>query len=427
MLAAITMAAAVYAVAAALEAYFLFCLCGGERRWNARTWLCVVAGGLLTLWACVCSNSLTPFLLTLALLKWGLAARQRPLAKGTAARLLAEWVLELLCLSIASFLFCKWGPLYPEIPLGSVEGWMPSFLILFACKAQGTFIVRYYRLRRQGQVRGNFQWLFLFASLALLVLLGFLSYQPLTSSGQQILGAAAVLCLLAANFSAIPLLRKEIRRVQGEQAHLYLKKRLADQNKRYAELYQSQQKLRALKHDLHHRLTAIAGMLDAGDVAAAKAYLQSLDGNLREQRLLFSQLPAVDAVIADAAAHIHALGGTFEFRNRLKGRVKIDQMDLAVLIGNALDNALEGLSQVEKRGNVLLQFAQEGDYIHILLENPSPCRDTSALTSTKPDADAHGIGIGQMRYLAAKHQGSVRFAYSPDKSLFRMTALLLNA
>ena len=90
----------------------------------------------------------------------------------------------------------------------------------------------------------------------------------------------------------------------------------------------------------------------------------------------------------------------------------IDRMDLYVLLGNALDNAIEAVQRIrnETERIIQLRISRKDSFVHIRLENSYEgdleWRDDLPLT-TKEDKSSHGIGLKSIRSIARKYDGDV--------------------
>lgn len=98
--------------------------------------------------------------------------------------------------------------------------------------------------------------------------------------------------------------------------------------------------------------------------------------------------------------------------------------DVYALIGNALDNALEAVSQCGQAEKKVISFnlkLQQGVVcmqVENYFENPLKYSD-GELVSTKRDGGLHGYGIKSIRYIAEKYGGSARV--QTEDSVFTLT------
>ena len=90
----------------------------------------------------------------------------------------------------------------------------------------------------------------------------------------------------------------------------------------------------------------------------------------------------------------------------------MDVMDLSALFGNALDNAIEGVSVLPDTGQRLIHLAvtRQKGFVSIRLENR--CReslyvDKGLPRTTKRDKGLHGYGLKSIQATVEKYGGSV--------------------
>lgn len=119
----------------------------------------------------------------------------------------------------------------------------------------------------------------------------------------------------------------------------------------------------------------------------------------------------------------------FEFNDYdVLSRINIDPTDLAIILGNALDNAIEACTKVfnisKKCIHIFLSIKSEKIYVRIT--NPvSKQVDINNLTTSKEkDPEKHGFGIISMQQIAHKYNGEVLF--SCDNCEFSTIFILSN-
>lgn len=105
----------------------------------------------------------------------------------------------------------------------------------------------------------------------------------------------------------------------------------------------------------------------------------------------------------------------------------MNPMDLYVMLGNALDNAIEAVRKIkeeEKRVISMRVYAKE-DLIILQIENTC-LEETSVpedgnLSTTKSDKNYHGYGIGSIRKIVEKYNGSL--SLRKNDNMFILTAV----
>lgn len=110
-----------------------------------------------------------------------------------------------------------------------------------------------------------------------------------------------------------------------------------------------------------------------------------------------------------------------------EGLNQLDVVDLYTLMGNALDNAIEAVMQIEKKENryILVRVYRRGNMNVITVENAYQghiqIEDHLPITS-KSDAYNHGIGLKSVKHIVNKYQGG--FYLSTDNQVFLLTITL---
>lgn len=116
-----------------------------------------------------------------------------------------------------------------------------------------------------------------------------------------------------------------------------------------------------------------------------------------------------------------------EYSIVLDDELYVDQFDIAMILANALDNAIEGAERsddVDK--HVSLNICRASNYISIYLENTATGPVANDFMTTKPDKRNHGFGMAQMKDIAAKYKGSFQPEFMPEEKLFTLNIMLYN-
>lgn len=147
-------------------------------------------------------------------------------------------------------------------------------------------------------------------------------------------------------------------------------------------------------NNIENRLTKQANVLDkfSGDSISGNSIIDTV----LSYKTTFAKSKNIDVVVT--------------YKN-LKN-ICISGIDMSILLGNALDNAIEAVELVEdidlKRIEVFV-YIKNGQ-IFIIVKNPVKTNiNVEHLQTTKKNNVAHGYGILNMRSIAQKYDGSVTF------------------
>lgn len=204
-----------------------------------------------------------------------------------------------------------------------------------------------------------------------------------------------------------------------------MEKQLIDQKLHYAEMKAHVEDARKTRHDFKHYLAAVQHFIDTDD----KSGLQNYCDDLIEKVNVDIQIPytgntAVDGVLYRYARLARENNIKFEYNGSFKSD-GIADMDMCVLLGNALENALQGCKTVDNNRFILLAAETKGQMFSVVVSNSFDgvvLVNSGALLSRKRHNEP-GIGIESMRTVCKRYDGSLQF--QNDESVFYLTAMLL--
>ena len=183
----------------------------------------------------------------------------------------------------------------------------------------------------------------------------------------------------------------------------------------YQGLRQQETQVRRLRHDLRNHLTAVRGLLEQGDEQGAIRYLDQMAGSpaLRGTRRLCEN-EAANAVLTAKAEAMEREETVADFAVSLPRDLPVADVDLCALLGNALDNALEGTRGGTARRIAVRCKADKGLFM-LRVENTLGGEVKPDLATTKADKAAHGFGIPGMREIAERYGGTLDAGVRDDR------------
>ena len=176
----------------------------------------------------------------------------------------------------------------------------------------------------------------------------------------------------------------------------------------YQGLRREENQVRTLRHDLRNHLTALRGLMETGERDKALQYIDQLADSpaLRGGKRLCEN-DAANAVLSAKAEAMEREGIAADFAVSLPKDLPVADTDLAALLGNALDNAIEGVQNAAEK-KVTLRCRVEKGLLMLRLENPVGGEIQADLSTTKADSAAHGFGIPGMREIAERYGGTLQ-------------------
>ena len=89
----------------------------------------------------------------------------------------------------------------------------------------------------------------------------------------------------------------------------------------------------------------------------------------------------------------------------------INAVDIGVLFGNLLDNAIEAAEKTKNR-RITVDVQINGTYLSIIVSNSIECsilETNSTLETSKNNKISHGIGIKSIKSIVKKYEGMIQF------------------
>lgn len=229
--------------------------------------------------------------------------------------------------------------------------------------------------------------------------------------------AAAIVSvsLIAAEMLTYYIFFREIATVrkQAETA-----RELAVWQTQYQQISQRMEEARRLRHDLRHHLNTLGALNAQGRQEEIADYLKqygTVYDRLEEQR--FSGDPVVDSVLEYYLALAEEEGIPVKCRVSLEGGGSgVDAMDMTVLLGNCLENALEALRPLPAEARQLsVEIAPMGVMLLVRivntcgnLEDGGDFAGWEAFPSCKGKG-RKGVGLRSVAVIAEKYGGSAQF------------------
>lgn len=168
---------------------------------------------------------------------------------------------------------------------------------------------------------------------------------------------------------------------------------------------------RKIQHDMKHRLVVAEQLLNRGDVRAAELYirrfLEELDG--------IGAFPVGDCAwktvleIKKKKAAKKEIMVQMDTGELVLGR--IEELDVCVLLGNLLDNAIEAEELLKEGRQIRLHMREEFGIVFITIRNriaESVLQKNRRLQSTKQNRGMHGFGIASVRGIVRKYNGTLK-------------------
>ena len=169
--------------------------------------------------------------------------------------------------------------------------------------------------------------------------------------------------------------------------------------------------MRGYKHDFHHHLQTLKGQLEAGEVDRAIAYIEQLDKNLQGvDTLLKTGNVTVDAILSAKIAQARAEGIAVTVQANLPRELTLSDLELSIVIGNLLDNAIEACRKAEGEKFLRLTLRIKGNMLYFYLLNSAGKKQTKIGSLFRTGkSGTHGFGLHRAEAILRQHGGWVKY------------------
>ena len=174
-------------------------------------------------------------------------------------------------------------------------------------------------------------------------------------------------------------------------------------------------------HDMKHQLSALRS---AGERERAAA-MEELENAIESyDTVARTGNEPLDTIITEKLPHCRANGITFNYLVDAERLRNIASLDIYSLFGNAIDNAIEAVTELpEGERSILLRVLGRGNMTVIHVENT--CAGEPKIVDGNPvseKGEGHGYGTVSIRSIAKKYGGTVTF--SAENGKFSLDMLL---
>ena len=170
--------------------------------------------------------------------------------------------------------------------------------------------------------------------------------------------------------------------------------------------------MRGYKHDFHNHLQTLKGYIEAGESERALKYIEELDyGVMNTDTLLKTGNVSVDVILSAKIAKAKSKGINVTVKANLPDNLNITDVELSIVIGNLLDNAIEACTaSTDKEPFIRVYLVMKSNMMYFSMLNSSGDKlkkDGSLFNSKK--GGFHGFGLRRTESIIEKHGGWIKY------------------
>lgn len=227
------------------------------------------------------------------------------------------------------------------------------------------------------------------------------------------LGTTVVsLLLIPMNIFQFRIYDKIKEKTKVEKRNLIYQQMVALYEKQIAEREETTRKIRQFRHDMKLHLSAVRELAEEKDTDGIISYIDELanDPGMRKSDFANSGNLLLDGLLNQAYERAVKTKIQMKLRLEIPYKLNISDADLYVILGNALENALEASEKVPQEERLIeLSLVYKNGDLRIGIRNryvEEPRKDSQGtFLSSKNNSEYHGIGLYSIRETVKKYHG----------------------
>ena len=246
-----------------------------------------------------------------------------------------------------------------------------------------------------------------------------------------------VICvlLLSAIVASVILFQKLVQYNEETRKRAILENQVWQMQKEIVEIQDIYTDMRGLRHDMRSHITNIS-LLVKNVAGSVNEELESYIGKMEKtvSKLDFTYQtgnPITDIIIHQKGQEAEKKQIQFKVDFAYPPNLLIDIYDIAVILNNALENAIEACRKAEGNKQIKLHSYVKGSLFFIEVENDFSEdiiieKESGLPVSSKESGKLHGIGISNIQRCAKKYKGDIDIEISDTdgRKKFSLTVMM---
>lgn len=195
---------------------------------------------------------------------------------------------------------------------------------------------------------------------------------------------------------------KRINRLEDEQ--------IITQRIYYKKLLDNYSELRRFKHDYKNQLIVLQSYLEQDNIEYVKQYIKSSNEYVNSLERYHTGCFVFDALLDYKSQKANKHNTSIKCSGKFNP-LSLDDVDLCIIFGNALDNAIEACEKIYNETNktISVTITQQNHLLNVIITNPiyePPVLDNNTIETSKNDSDNHGFGLYSINRTIKKYDGT---------------------
>lgn len=232
------------------------------------------------------------------------------------------------------------------------------------------------------------------------------------------LAVVAVTTLIFSNLIVFYIYEHQIRLTEIHTKETMLNKNLEQQLGYYKELSERQNISNKSMHDLKNKIFSLKELIENNPDKGLEEISNICDEVVASYSLKYTHIPAVDSLISAKMQIMEHNNIKFNCNVYIPENNSFDSMDMCILLGSLLDNAIEANQKIKEERYIRMIMKQNMSYLSIVIENPV-CEEVEFWKedgfTTKNEKELHGYGVKSAREVVKKYDGDLLYIMKEKK------------
>jgi signal transduction histidine kinase len=209
----------------------------------------------------------------------------------------------------------------------------------------------------------------------------------------------------------------------------YMNQQVNMQKKQFETLTEATLHVREIRHDLRHQIAAMREYIKKGELAKLNAYLDELSGGISSTVTgIYCKNIAVNSVCGYYVSVAAIEGVDVDVRLDIPEQTgNVSSMDLCVIVGNLLENAIDALRRLDVGHKYIKARARvANETLSIIVENNFDGRwkkQQGTYISSKDDTERRlGLGLQSVNTVCEKYEGFMRIEH--EDNIWRVSTIV---
>lgn len=228
-----------------------------------------------------------------------------------------------------------------------------------------------------------------------------------------------ILSILLMNTFIFLLIESTHRQNKKSIELIMVKSNLDALRKRTTQLMENQEHIRQISHDFKQHIDILYRLCHEGQYDRLLSDLKNLSSSHDSLWLVNTDNMMLDTLLSAKKAEADKLGVEFNMKLRVEPNLDYINIDICILLGNAIDNAIEACARsgLNKPGVTFDLTANASAFMVKLINDTQGHVEIKGgqIQTSKKDKVRHGLGIKSMNQIVKKLGGNIIFEYANGK------------